>query len=158
VLPLSEQWRVEAAYTYLDATFRSPYLTCPAASTCTAPNTIVPAGSRIPGVPRSDFYTALKWDGGSGWNASLETNAASKAATNDLNTEFAPGFGLLNASVGYHFIAGHAQINTFVRMNNILDHSYVGSIIVNESNGRYYEPGIDRMVMGGVQIAWGGQH
>ncbi|MEP6484383.1 MAG: TonB-dependent receptor [Rudaea sp.] len=155
VWPLNEQWRVEAAYTYLDATFRAPYLTCPAASTCTTPNTIVPAGSRIPGVPRSDFYAALKWDGGSGWNASLETNAASSGATNDLNTEFAPGYGLLNASVGYHFIAGHAQINTFVRMNNILDRSYVGSIIVNESNGRYYEPGIDRNVMAGVQIAWG---
>ena len=41
----------QAAYTYLDATFRSSFLTCPAASTCTTPNTPVAAGSRIPGVP-----------------------------------------------------------------------------------------------------------
>jgi iron complex outermembrane receptor protein len=62
---------------------------------------------------------------------------------------------LLNASVGYRFIAGHADVNTFIRLNNILDKSYVGSIIVNESNGRYYEPGIDRMLLFGVQVAWG---
>lgn len=157
VYPLSEQWRFEAAYTLLDATFRSPFLTCPAASTCTTPNTPVAAGARIPGVPRTDFYSALHWDGGSGWNASLEASAASNVAVNDLNTADAPGYGLLNASVGYHFIAGHADINTFLRLNNILDHSYVGSVIVNESNGRYYEPGVDRMLMAGVQVTWGGK-
>ena len=155
VYPIAEQWRLEAAYTLLDAKFLSEYLTCPAATTCTTPNTVVPAGSRIPGVPRSDFFTALKWDSGSGLNASLEAEAASNVAVNDLNTEFAPGYGLLNATVGYHFIAGHSDVNTFIRMNNLLDHSYVGSVIVNESNGRYYEPGVDRMVMLGVQVAWG---
>ncbi|HEX4480354.1 MAG TPA: TonB-dependent receptor [Rudaea sp.] len=153
--PISEQWRVETSYTYLEANFESPFLTCPAASTCTTPNTPVAAGARIPGVPKSDFYAALKWDGSDGWNASLETDAASNAAANDLNSEFAPGYGLLNASVGYRFIAGHADVNTFIRLNNILDKSYVGSIIVNESNGRYYEPGIDRMLLFGVQVAWG---
>ncbi len=153
--PLGEQWRVEAAYTLLDAKFLSSYLTCPAATPCTTPSSVVPAGSRIPGVPRSDFYAALKWDGGRGWNASLETEAASNVAVNDLNTEFAPGYGLLNASVGYHFVAGRADINTFVRLNNILNRSYVSSVIVNESNGRYYEAGIDRMIMGGFQVTWG---
>ena len=153
--PIGEQWRFETSYTYLEANFESPYLTCPAASTCTTPNTLVPSGSRIPGVPKSDFYAALKWDGGNGWNASLEADAASNVAVNDLNTEFAPGYGLLNASLGYRFVAGHADVNTFIRLNNLLDKSYVGSVIVNESNGRYYEPGIDRMAMFGVQVAWG---
>jgi iron complex outermembrane recepter protein len=153
--PINEQWRFETSYTYLEANFESSFLTCPAASTCTTPNTPVAAGARIPGVPKSDFYAALKWDGGNGWNASFEADAASNAATNDLNTEFAPGYGLLNASVGYRFIAGHADVNTFIRLNNLLDKSYVGSIIVNESNGRYYESGIERMLMLGVQVAWG---
>ena len=76
---------------------------------------------------------------------------------NDLNTAYAPGYGLMNATVGYRFIAGHMDVNTFLRLNNIFDHSYVGSVIVNESNGRYYEPGIDRMLFGGVQVTWGGK-
>ena len=37
-----------------------------------------------------------------------------------------------------------AQVSTFLRLNNLFDHSYVGSVIVNESNGRYYEPAPDR--------------
>lgn len=152
--PLNERWRVQAAYTYLDATFQSPFLTCPAASTCTTPNTPVAAGARIPGVPKSDFFAALRYGDATGWNASIEAAAASNVAVNDLNTQAAPGYGLLNASIGYGFTRGNAQIYTFVRLNNIFDHSYVGSVIVNESNGRYFEPGAGRNIFGGVQIKW----
>jgi iron complex outermembrane receptor protein len=152
--PLAERWRVELAYTYLDATFRSPFLTCPAASTCTTPNTLVPAGARIPGVPKSDFYAGLRYGGQSGWNATLESSAASNTPVNDLNTQFAPGYGLLGASVGYVFEVADAKISTFLRLNNLFDHSYVGSVIVNESNGRYYEPGPGRNVFAGVRIDW----
>jgi iron complex outermembrane receptor protein len=39
-------------------------------------------------------------------------------------------------------------------MDNLLDHSYVGSVIVNESNGRYYEPAPDPTVFAGVKVTW----
>ncbi len=154
VYPFAENWRTELAYTYLDATFRSPFLTCPAASTCTTPNTLVPAGAHIPGVPDSDFYAALHYGGRSGWNASLEANVASATPVNDLNTQSAPGYGVLSSSVGYVFDVSNATITTFFRLNNIFDHSYVGSVIVNESNGRYYEPATDRNIFAGVRIDW----
>jgi len=154
VYPLAERWRAELAYTYLDATFRSPFQTCPAASTCTTPNTLVPAGSRIPGVPKSDFYAALRYGGRRGWNASVDTNAASDTPVNDLNTQAAPGYGVVNSSIGYVFEVSNATISTFFRLNNIFDRSYVGSVIVNESNGRYYEPAPGRNVFAGVRIDW----
>jgi len=47
-----------------------------------------------------------------------------------------------------------AQVSTYLRLNNIFDHSYVGSVIVNESNGRYYEPAPTRTIFGGIQINW----
>lgn len=152
--PIAENWRVQAAYTYLDATFRSAFLTCPAASTCTVPNTPVPAGARIPGVPKSDFYLALKYGAAHGWNGSVEASALSDVAVNDQNTQAAPGFGVLNASVGYGFDLRDAQISTFLRLNNIFDRNYAGSVIVNESNGRYYEPAPGRTIFGGFQIRW----
>ncbi len=152
--PLAERWHLLTAYTYLDATFQSPFLTCPAATTCTTPNTLVPVGARIPGVPKSDFYTALRFGAQSGWNASLEAIAESNVIVNDVNTQAAPGYGLLDASVGYAFDVADAQISTFARLNNLLDHSYVGSVIVNESNGRYYEPGAGRSVFVGCTIVW----
>jgi len=152
--PLAERWRIQAAYTYLDATFRSAFLTCPAASTCTTPNTPVAAGARIPGVPESNFYAALRYGESRGWNATLEGSAASNVAVNDLNTQFAPGYGVLSGSIGYLFDWNDSQVSTYLRLNNLFDHSYVGSVIVNESNGRYYEPAPTRTIFGGIQINW----
>ena len=51
---------------------------------------------------------------------------------------------MLDASIGYVFDLTDAKVSTFLRVNNLFDHSYVGSVIVNESNGRYYEPAPDR--------------
>jgi iron complex outermembrane receptor protein len=152
--PIARDWRFEAAYTYLDATFESPFLTCPAATGCTTPNTLVPAGTRIPGVPESEFHAGLRFGGELGWNASVEANAASNVAVNDQNTQYAPGYGVLGASVGYVFDVRDARLSTFVRLDNLLDHGYVGSVIVNESNGRYYEPAPGRNIFAGVQVNW----
>ena len=154
-LPLSESWRLEAAYTHLDATFRSPFLTCPAASTCTTPNTRVSAGARIPGVPRNFASAALRWQPTAHWQAALEANAASSTPVNDLNTDAAPGYATLDAVAGYAFTRGNAHISTFLRLNNLADRRYAGSVIVNESNGRYFEPAPGRNVFGGVTITWG---
>jgi iron complex outermembrane receptor protein len=152
--PIAGSWRFDAAYTYLDATFAAPFLTCPAASTCTTPNTPVATGSRIPGVPKQEFFAGLHYGTERGWNASIEANAASHVAVNDQNTQNAPGYGVLGASIGYAFDLADAKASTFLRMDNLFDHSHVGSVIVNESNGRYYEPAPDRTVFAGVQITW----
>jgi iron complex outermembrane receptor protein len=154
VVPLSEAWRVEAAYTHLDATFRSVFLTCPPASTCTTPNTRVATGARIPGVPRNFASAALRWQTPTHWRAALEANAASSTPVNDLNTDAAPGYATLDAVAGYAFTRGNAHISTFLRLNNLADRHYAGSVIVNESNGRYFEPAPGRNVFGGVTVTW----
>jgi len=156
-LPLTDAWHIEAAATHLDATFRAPFLTCPAASTCTTPNTLVAAGAHIPGVPKDFASAALRYHFASGWNAALEANAASSTPVNDLNTESAPGYASFNGVLGYAFTRGNAKISTFLRLNNITDRHYAGSVIVNESNGRYYEPAPGRNVFAGCTITWGRQ-
>jgi iron complex outermembrane receptor protein len=151
-LPISDAWHFEAAYTHLNATFRSDFSEpCTAPAQCIA---LVPAGARIPGVPKNFASAALRYDAGVGWNAALEANAASSTPTNDLNTESASGYGLLGASVGYSFQRGNAKISTFLRLNNLFDRNYAGSVIVNESNGRYYEPAPGRNVFVGCTIDW----
>jgi len=154
VYPLGERWHIESAYTYLEANFLSPFLTCPAASTCTQPNTPVAAGARIPGVPKSNFYAALRYGAAAGWNASVETSAASDTTVNDLNSQFAPGYAVVHLSTGYVFDLARTRVTTYLRLNNLFDHHYAGSVIVNESNGRYFEPAPGRNVFGGVRIDW----
>ncbi|MEP6939059.1 MAG: TonB-dependent receptor [Rudaea sp.] len=152
--PIAEHWRIESAYTYLEANFLSSFLTCPAASTCTTPNTNVPAGTRIPGVPKTNFYAALRYGDANGWNASAEISAASDTPVNDLNSQFAPGYGIVNLSTGYVFDLAGAHVTTYLRLNNLFDRSYAGSVIVNESNGRYYEPAPGRNLFAGLRIDW----
>jgi len=151
-LPLTDAWRVEAAYTHLDATFRSDFgLACPPPTQCIVD---VPVGSRIPGVPKDFASAALRYRTGSGWSAGLEASAASATPVDDVNSEFAPGYASVDAVIGYAFTRGNAKISTFIRLNNIADRHYAGSVIVNESNGRFYEPAPGRNVFAGCTIAW----
>lgn len=145
--------RAEMNYTYTDATFRSAFLTC-GTGPCTTPATLVNSGARIPGVPRSLFHAELAYGDAHGWNAKVAAQAAGSTPVNDVNTQFAPGYAVLDASIGYAFTRGAADISTFVRLNNAFDRRYVGSVIVNESNGRYYEPAAGRTLFAGCSIAW----
>jgi iron complex outermembrane receptor protein len=45
-------------------------------------------------------------------------------------------------------------LSEFARIDNILDHQYVGSVIVNEANGRYFEPAPGRTFLLGVSVAY----
>ena len=47
-------------------------------------------------------------------------------------------------------------MRAFARIENVFDRAYIGSVIVNDGNGRYYEPGPDRSVLVGLQWNTGG--
>ncbi|MDR2012613.1 MAG: TonB-dependent receptor [Rhodanobacter sp.] len=153
--PLTAQWRAQLAYTYLDARYLSPFLTCPAASSCTRPNTPVAAGARIPGVPRSNLTATVRWSGPFGWNAAIEASLVGAVPVNDLNTQAAPGYGAIDLVAGRAFELRTTSISTFLRLNNLFNKNYAGSVIVNESNGRYFEPAPGRSIFAGISMAWG---
>ena len=148
----SASLRAAIAYTYTDASFRSAFLTC--TGNCTTPATPVPAGARIPGVPKSLVHAELGFGAASSWNAKIELDAAEKTPVNDVNTQFAPGYATAGASIGYAFTRGQADISAYLRVNNVFDRNYVGSVIVNESNGRYFEPAAGRTLFAGCSILW----
>jgi iron complex outermembrane receptor protein len=35
---------------------------------------------------------------------------------------------------------GSLRLRAFLRVDNVLDQRYIGSVIVNEGNGRFFEP------------------
>ncbi len=45
------------------------------------------------------------------------------------------------------------DMDLFGRIDNLFDREYVGSVIVNESNGRYYEPAPGRNYGIGLNLA-----
>ncbi len=151
-LPLADAWTLQLAYTWLDAHFRDGFPIC-TGSGCTTPQTRVPAGTRIPGTAREQLYAALRWQG-THWNAQLEGLGASDVSVNDPGTEHAPGYFLLNATLGRQWNVGAHRLDAFLRIDNLLDRGYIGSVIVNEGNGRYYEPGPGRGALLGLRWRW----
>lgn len=153
-MPLPRGLRAELAYTWLDARFRSAYLICVSPG-CTVPNVTVPAGARIPGVPRHMGQLVLGYSPGP-WSGSLEVTGMSGLVANDVGSVTSPGFMLLNAELGRNFGFSSGTLRVFARGENLLDRKYVGSVIVNEGNSRFFESGLDRSGTIGAQWQWRG--
>jgi len=101
----------------------------------------VQAGSRLPGVPQKSMYGELAWkDEGGRFGAALETVANGRVYAEDTNTERpAPGYALVNLRVQARQEVDRWQFKQFLRLNNVFDRGYIGSVIVGDANKRYYE-------------------
>ena len=154
-VPLSQRWSLQGAYTGLDARFRDAFPIC-AASGCANPDSVVASGTRIPGVVREQLQATAQWKSGH-WSAAIEGMGAGGVSVNDPGSERAPGYFLLNLGGGWERRIGDQRVEAFLRVDNLLDREYIGSVIVNEGNRRYYEPGPGRAILVGLRWQWSGE-
>ena len=138
-----ESWRLKAAWTWLDATYRTNV--CDDAS-CN--------GNRIPGIARNMGYASFGYQPEQGWYAGSDIRYMSDIMANDENTAKAPPWTVVGLTTGYKWSYGRMDMDLFGRIDNLFDREYVGSVIVNESNGRYYEPAPGRNYGIGLNLAW----
>jgi len=151
---IADDWNLQFAWTWLDARFRSAFLTC-AGTPCTTPDTAVAAGARIPGIPRSDLHAGVRWGGGRGWHAGASGDYVSAVVVNDRGSDRAPEYFVAAVDLGYVFELDAGRFDAFVRIDNAFDRRYAGSVIVNDANGRYFEPAAGRAFMVGAKWMWG---
>ncbi len=144
--------RLQLAATLLDATYRDTFTTCNT-TPCAAPTQLIPAGNRLPGIARSSLFAAVNWQPASGWRAGLEARGLSKVYVNDANSDAAGGFGVLAAHVGYAVTLGPWDLGAFVRGDNLFNRRYAGSVIVNETSSRFFEPAPGRTWLAGVNAS-----
>ena len=115
----------------------------------------VSAGDRLPGVPRATMFAELAWRSGAGIEAAIEGAASSRIYADDANADIpAPGYGVVNARVQASQQAGRWQFRQFVRLNNLADRDYIGSVIVGDANKRYYEAAPGRQWMAGLSARY----
>lgn len=139
---------------WLDARFRQSWRTTIVRAGVRETRT-VPAGNRVPGIARLTGYAALDWHRRDRLLAlALEATGNTALPVDDGNSVAAPGhirYALALRSRHPDQGGWHA----FARIDNLLDRDYIGSVIVNEANGRSFEPAPGRTFTLG--IGWRGR-
>ena len=114
----------------------------------------MPAGKRIAGTARTQAFLSLDWKPTSHWRAGIDWRHVGAVAANDVNSVRAPAYGVFGVSGGYTARFGGWKVDAFARVDNLANKKFVGSVIVNEGNGRYYESAPGRQWMLGVTAAY----
>ncbi|EXS15230.1 tonB dependent receptor family protein [Acinetobacter sp. 883425] len=141
-------WRdltATASYTYLDATFDADI---PALGSIAQ----IPSGNAIPGIAKNQAYASLAWQPSHGLYGGVDVQYMDKVYVNDTNSDAAPSYSVTSANVGYAWVMGDWKVNSFARVDNLFDKNYAGSVIVNDGNGRYFEPADGRNWSAGLRV------
>ncbi len=136
-------WKLKMAWTWLDATYRS--------NACGATDC---NGNRMPGIARNMGYASFGYQPEQGWYAGADVHYMGDIMADDENSAKAPSYTVAGLNTGYKFLYERWALDLFGRVDNLFDKGYVGSVIVNESNGRYYEPAPGRNYGVGMSVSY----
>ena len=153
-LGVDADWRggfsARVAYTYIRAVVDEAYQTCIAAPCNPLAHPggplptnykTVPAGSHLPAVPMNTVYAGVTWNYlPLGFSATLETLGRARIYVDDRNSDAAASYWIGNVRAGFVQQTKHWRFSEFARLDNLANRAYVGSVIVNETNSRYFEP------------------
>ena len=142
------------SYTILKATYGEDFNTC-GPPPCASPNVLIPSGKRLPGVPQTSLYGELSWRHvPSGFSMALEGHLVGKVYVDDANSDAAPAYAVANLRTGFEQLRGDWRFREFLRIDNLTGRRYAGSVIVNESNKRYFEPAPGRNSLVGLSAVY----
>ncbi|QIO06797.1 TonB-dependent receptor [Acinetobacter shaoyimingii] len=137
-------WRhlsAQASYSFIDATFDA---NVEEIRDQNDPDKILAAaidkGNYIPGVAKNQAFIGLGWLPETGFNAGVDVKYMDKIYVDDINSDTAPDYITVNADVGYVWRNDDWKVRTYARIDNLFDKNYIGSVIVNDGNGRFFEP------------------
>jgi iron complex outermembrane receptor protein len=140
------------SYTYLDATVSQNY-----SKKISGTSQAINSGNQIPGISKNSLYGEIQWSYEPiGFSTAFEANWRSKYYATDLNdtSGLAKSFVAANIHAGFHQEINSWGLAEFVRVNNIFDRDYVGSVIVNDANSRFFEPAPGRNWLIGANASY----
>jgi iron complex outermembrane recepter protein len=155
-------WRSQSSATFINATYDQGFSNFVTGNTNT-----VTAGNMLPAIPKRQFFTSLQWSENGfssmgqkpalGLEAGLDLVSRSSMWANDTNSTLtndyalAAGFAQINARIRQRYQVGPARVETFLGVDNVTNKDTISSVIVNQSKQQYFEPGLPRSWVIGVQ-------
>ena len=114
------------------------------------PVVTVPSGAKLPGVPATSAYAEVAYAPSMvpGLGVGAELVHEGKIYVNERNSDAAPAYVIGNLRATYtRVVAAPSQMlpagitmSVYARLNNLFDKNYAGSVIVADTNGRFFEP------------------
>jgi iron complex outermembrane receptor protein len=132
------------SYSLLNAEFDSDFTSTRTTASGITSQTVLP-GNKIPGTYSNQVYGEIAWKYiPAGFSSALEGRYNSKVFVNDTNTDAAPSYTIANIRAGFEQKVGDWNFSEFVRVENIFDKDYIGSVRINDGNSRFFEPAAGR--------------
>ncbi len=114
------------------------------------------SGKQLPGVAREQYQLGVEWRPLR--NELLQVNLLaqqrSRIFTADNNQIAAHGFYTVDLSLQGDFSSQAWAFNWWLKLANLNDENYVGSVVVNQTNGRAFEPALGRNFSGGLKFTY----
>ncbi len=134
-------------YTWLDAEFAEGFASG-------LPPVAVPAGARLPGVPPQQAFGVVTWTPGGFYGFSAAVEASTSAASMPTTATPPSRRRTRSAMCGpaWRRPMATSVLRSTCAVNNIADANYIGSVIVGDTNGRYFEPAPGRNWFAGIGV------
>ena len=137
------------SYTLLKAIYANSFCNMLCTST-----TQVSFGNRLPGIPKQTAYGELSWrHTPSGFSTAIEGKYNGKIYVDDINSDATSSYFIANIRFNLEQKIKQWKIQEFLRIDNITNRDYIGSVIVNEGNARFFEPAAGRNFVAGITLS-----
>nr|WP_324258207.1 TonB-dependent receptor [Cellvibrio fontiphilus] len=133
-------WRLLASAQFIDAIFADGAL----------------AGKQLPGVAAEQYQLGLQWlpFGSEALQLAAQLQQRSRVFTADDNAVAAPGYRTFDLSAQGEYPFSAVSLRWWLKLANLGDENYVGSVVVNQANGRAFEPALGRNVTAGINVQY----
>ncbi|MGQ3089505.1 MAG: TonB-dependent receptor family protein [Methylophilus sp.] len=134
------------SYTLLSAKFDSAF---------NSATGLIASGNHIPGTYSNQAYGEIRWKYEPlGFHTALETRYNSKVYVNDRNTDSASSYTIFNVRAGFEQVVSNWIFKEFIRVENLTDKEYLGSVRINDANSRFFEPSAERNYLIGLNAQY----
>ncbi|ARU29705.1 TonB-dependent receptor domain-containing protein [Cellvibrio sp. PSBB006] len=139
-IPLADSWSLRVSMNYLDAEYSGGDVD----------------GNNLPGVAKENHYTQLRWQPllDERLTLSLAARHRARVAASDDNQTFAPSSTTADIALSSQIPWENWDMGAWIKLANLTDEKYVGSVIVNQNNGRAFEPAPGRNFSAGIDVAY----
>ena len=144
---ISDALRSTVSLSAMRARFDDPFISGAGAT----PNVF--SGNHLPGTPERNLFAELVWSPANAWagfSGGAEVVHTAKLYVNYTNTDSTSSSTVFNLRASFKQKFGGWEFSEMIRVDNVTDRYYAGSVIVNEGNSRFFERALPRNWTAGI--------